>query len=568
MKKITIEKEEEIADVVERVLGESDPDVTIVIPKGSALARSARNFHLLKREADGAGKSIAIESVDETILAFAKESGLEGSHPLWRGVRGTGGVSDIIPAAAAEAAVGEKEPAPKGRGKKKMPLVKLTVKDEDESAAPEEEAEAPEEEIKKETKEEEQTTEQAESRFFRKRNPAEFTEHYEEEESPRRRGGRKLIWGGVGAAAIILIALGVVTWGFGHVSVAITFQKSPWNYQGNFVADKAATQTVAGATSVTIPAQVFTTQKNVTQTFPASGNANVSLRAQGTLTIYNAYSSAAQDLVATTRFVTPDGKLFRLVAGVTVPGAQVTNGQIVPSSVDAQVAADQPGDAYNVGPVSKLTIPGFQGSPKYNAFYGQLKAGTSGGFVGAKAVPTAADIASAKSKVSAALQANLTSDLTTSYPNNFKILSGATNVSVTKLTVNTSTDASGNFSVFGEAVLQAVGFDETVLKAYLLLQAQAQEASSTFSGSPTLTYATTTANFAKGTVSFSLSAQGTLEPAFDPGSFKADIAGKSIGDARAAVAALPGLASGKISAWPAWLWSIPSNPAKIQVTSD
>ena len=39
-------------------------------------------------------------------------------------------------------------------------------------------------------------------------------------------------------------------------------------------------------------------------------------------------------------------------------------------------------------------------------------------------------------------------------------------------------------------------------------------------------------------------------------------------DARAAIAALPGLANGKISAWPMWLWSIPANPAKIQVTAD
>lgn len=561
MKKIAIEKEEEIADVIEKVLNESDADVTLVVPKDSALARSARNFHLLKREADAAGKGVFIESVDETILAFAKEGGLEASHPLWRGVRGAGGVSDIIPAATEE----EMAEAPKRRGKKKVPLIKLTVKDEEEE---EEEPAAQEDEANAGIQEEEKTAEEAQGKFFRKRNPAEFTGQYEEEtEAPRRRGPGKLTWWITGAVVVVLAILGIMTWGFGRVSVAITFQKTPWSYQGNFTADKSATQTTAGTSSVTIPAQVFTTQKNTTQTFPASGSANVSLKAQGTITIYNAYSSAPQDLVATTRFVTPDGKLFRLVSSVTVPGASVTNGQIVPSSINAQVAADQPGDAYNVGPVDKLTIPGFQGSPKYNAFYGQLKSGTSGGFVGKKAVPTTVDITAAKTKVSAALQANLTSDLTTSYPNNFKILDGATSVAVTKLTVNTSTDASGNFSVFGEATLQAIGFDETALKAYLLSQAQAQEVSSTFKDIA-LTYGTAQANFTKGTVSFSLSAQGTLEPAFDPGSFKADIAGKSVNDARAAIAALPGLASGKISAWPMWLWSIPVNPSKIQVSSD
>ena len=42
---------------------------------------------------DGAGKTIIIESVDETILAFAKQAGIEASHPLWSSVRGAGGVS-------------------------------------------------------------------------------------------------------------------------------------------------------------------------------------------------------------------------------------------------------------------------------------------------------------------------------------------------------------------------------------------------------------------------------------------------------------------------------------------
>ena len=271
--------------------------------------------------------------------------------------------------------------------------------------------------------------------------------------------------------------------------------------------------------------------------------------------------------MASTRFVTPDGKLFRLASAVTVPGAQVTNGQIVPSSIDTTVVADQAGPAYNVGAVDKLAIPGFQGSAKYTAFYGQLKNGASGGFTGTKAVPTAADIAGAKTKVTAALQANLASDLTTSYPNNFKILDGATNVQVTKLTVNTTTDASGNFTVFGEASLQAIGFDETAFKAFLLSLADEQTPSSTFSALA-LDYGAVKADFTKGTVGFSLAATGTLEAAFDADAFKTGITGKSIGDARTAVAAIPGLADGTISAWPMWLWNIPGDPAKVQINAN
>jgi hypothetical protein len=584
MKKITIDKEAGIAEVIEQALGETDEEITLVIPKGSPLVRSVSNFHLLKREADAAGKTISIESVDDTILAFAKESNLEGSHPLWRGVQGAGvaGMSDIVPAGREGGDV--EKPAPKKRRKKTEP-VKLTVREEREEGGGAEEKEKGEKEeeqgqetqeapIKQGIEEEQNAFEKEEKnffgvgRFFNKRSAPEMQsedDKGDDEAQPEHRISRKYLWIGGGILIVILVAFGIVTWSFGHVTITVDFKKTPWTYQDNFAADKSVS--AINATTNVIPAQIFSTQKNTTQQFPASGNANVSIKAQGTITIYNAYSSAKQDLVATTRFVTPDGKLFRLVGAVTVPGAQVTNGKIVPSSVDAAVVADQAGTAYNVGPVDKLTIPGFQGSPKYTAFYGQLKSGTSGGFVGKKAVPTAADITSAKAKVTAALQANLASDLTTVYPNNFKILDGATNVQVTKLTVNTSTDSSGNFSVFGEAALQAIGFDESAFKTYLLSLTQTQKPNSVWNAL-NLAYSNVKADFTKGRVSFSLSAQGTLEPAFSMDDFKAGIVGKSINNARAAITALPDLADGKISVWPMWLWSIPSNPDKVKVMAN
>jgi hypothetical protein len=568
MEKITVDKEEGIAEVIDRLLETKDDEVTLVVPKGSQLSRSVSNFHLLKREADGAGKTVLIESVDDTILAFAKASDLEANHPLWRGARG--GVSDIVPAGMnrdEEVEATSKRSAPRKRAAKKAEPVKLTVHAEEEEEA---EITVTGPGTIEEEKEEFETREKeffGGGRFFGKRSkPVADDEDEEgnEEELGASGGSRKMTWIVVAVVVIVVAVLAIVTWAFGHVSITIDFKQTPWSFQGDFVADKSVSS-IDAATDV-IPAQVFTTQKNTTQSFPASGSANVSLKATGTITVWNAYSSAPQELVATTRFVTPDGKIFRLVSGITVPGAQVTNGQIIPSSITAAVVADQPGTAYNEGPVAKLSIPGFANTPKYNSFYGQLVSGTTGGFTGTKAVPTATDITNAKAAVTAALQTNLASALTTSYPNNFKILPGATSVSVTKLTVTTTTDASGNFSVYGEATLQAIGFDETMFKDFLLSQAQSVEASSTWSAL-TLTYSSGTVNFSKGTLSFSLSAQGSLEPAFSADDFKASIEGGSIGSARSAIAALPQLADGSISVWPVWLWSVPKNPGKIAVTA-
>ena len=292
----------------------------------------------------------------------------------------------------------------------------------------------------------------------------------------------------------------------------------------------------------------------------------VSQKAQGSITIYNDYSAAPQELVATTRFLTPGGQIFRIVSNVTVPGETNVNGTLTPSSITVPIVADQAGPDYNIGPVAKLTIPGFDSDPAREAgFYGVITASTTGGFVGERATPTAADIAAAKASTTSLLEAALQGGFSGTYPNNFEIPDGASTTTISKLTVNTSTDANGNFTVFGQATLVAIGFDQTALENYLLTLAQAAEASSTFK-SITLSYSDVTANFTTGNISFALSAQGSLEPAFTVADFVTSIEGQSIATARSTISALPNLADGEISVWPSWLWNIPTDPDKIHVS--
>ena len=533
-KKITALKQEGVGEIVDRILAEPNDEITLVIPKGSPLSKSARNFGLLKREAEAAGKSLAVESTDENIVALAREAGIGSAHGSSR-TTASGSISDIVPARHS---------------------VNLKVRETKEELRIEEAADTEEEEEEPKIKPEPVARE----RFFKERT---IPLAQDEDESGEGKPSRKK-W--IGAIVLILIVIGVILAGitsiFGHVTIAINFQTKPWQYQGSFTADKSVAK--ASATGNVIPGQVFSIPKNATQLYPATSEQNVSVKAQGAMTIYNAYSSAAQTLVATTRFVTPDGKIFRLVNKVDVPGAKITNGQIVPSSIGAQIVADQAGPDYNVGPVAKLTVPGFANTPKEQGFYGTISSSTTGGFIGKKMVATNADIASAKAKMTALLQADLQSGLTGSYPNNFKILNGATTITITKLTVNSNTDTNGNFSVFGEAKLQTIGFDETVVKNVLLASAQATEQSSTFS-TLDLTYTNVVPDFTTGKLTFSVAAQGSLEPALSIDLFKQEIEGKSVDYARTTIASLPELADGSISAWPSWLWTIPTNPSKIQI---
>ena len=553
MKKIIVDKTEGIAEVIDRILNEPDGEILVVVPKGSVLGRSVSNFHLLKREADSAGRSVIIESVDEEILAFAKESGIESSHPLWKGVRGTGGFSDIVPRHENGTVPVSK------RGKKAEPVVaERYEKDDKEEEEEEEEEEAFEEEEKKEEVKAESKFASIRNRFF------DTAPDLEEEERESRRFPKKTAIA-IGVIIIVAVVAGYVTSVFfNHADITINFKQMPWNYQDNFTASKNAVG--IDPTDNMIPAQIFTSTKNVTQSFPGSSVQQVSQKAQGTITIYNAYSAATQELVATTRFLTPDGKIFRITSNITVPGETTVGGKLTPSSISAPIVADQAGPAGNVGPVAKLTVPGFQSDPAREAgFYGVITASTTGGFIGQRATPTAADIANAKASTTAILQASLQGGFSGTYPSNFKILDGATQTQVTTLSVNTSTDANGKFTVFGDATLQAIGFDEASLKNYLLSLAQTQEASSTFK-TIALGYGDVTANFTTGQVSFSLSAQGTLEPALSVAEFSTGLEGQSISAARSTIAALPNLSDGEISIWPSWLWSIPSDPSKIHIT--
>ncbi len=126
-------------------------------------------------------------------------------------------------------------------------------------------------------------------------------------------------------------------------------------------------------------------------------------KASGKITIYNKFSEANQILVATTRFLSEDGKLFRLVKGVTVPGMSGDKA----GEIEVSVIADKAGEDYNVNPTT-FSIPGFKGSNKYEKFYAKSSTKMKGGGSGNKAFKsiTAEDIEKAKKETELKIKEN------------------------------------------------------------------------------------------------------------------------------------------------------------------
>lgn len=110
-----------------------------------------------------------------------------------------------------------------------------------------------------------------------------------------------------------------------------------------------------------------TSTLELSQKFFPKGDTEVPGEATGIMTVIND-SDIPQPLIATTRFVSSDGVLFRLREGITVPA----NG-----TIDAEVYADQEGGSGNIGPDS-FTIPGLNES-RQQEVYGKTTKAMEGG---------------------------------------------------------------------------------------------------------------------------------------------------------------------------------------------
>jgi hypothetical protein len=152
-----------------------------------------------------------------------------------------------------------------------------------------------------------------------------------------------------------------------------------------------------------IQAEIISVSDEIVRDFETSGTISSSnQKAHGEITIYNEFSSSPQPLVATTRFEAPDGKIFRLVSGVVVPGMEKVGSENKAGAIEAQVIADQAGEEYNIE-ASSFTIPGFKGSGsgKYEKIYAKSSRSMTGGGDGDQDMKalTEGDISSAKAKL-------------------------------------------------------------------------------------------------------------------------------------------------------------------------
>ncbi|MDP4008973.1 MAG: hypothetical protein Q8P71_00920 [bacterium] len=108
-----------------------------------------------------------------------------------------------------------------------------------------------------------------------------------------------------------------------------------------------------------------------------SGKSEKESSAEGVIRVLN-NSSSDQTLVATTRFMSEGGKLFRSLERIIVPASRKEGGKMVPGHKDVRVRAAETGESYNIS-ASSFSIPGLSTSPLYTQIYGESSQPMKGG---------------------------------------------------------------------------------------------------------------------------------------------------------------------------------------------
>lgn len=528
IKRINVNKNDEPALVVEKVIDAEAESLVLNIPKFSKFSAAGANFALIKKQAEILRKKIVIESVDEAVLELATENGLEAVNPFFSKA-GKKQFSDIVVKV----------------NKKKRPIEPI---EEDEIPGPE-----VVESILPERFREESSGE-----------PKRFKAPKFSLPSFEFKFSKKWIW-------LLSLALFVGLSGYvgavvlPRAEIVVITEKKTWAFSGEIGVDKS----LAGVDTEKnrIPGQLFVQKNNITLKFPANGKKAIERKAVGTITIYNAYSSEPQQLVANTRFQTADGKIFRITSAVNVPGAQIVDGKVVPSSVEADIVADEPGAEYNIGPTPRLSIPGFAKTPKFQGFYGEIKSPTTGGFVGEAKIATEEDIAKAKSESARTLESSIRTLLASQIPADFKVLDGTAKFSITKQTIDDVGDKDGNFSIFTEGEIAAMAFQEKDILTLLVNKIKAEEELEYQVADRELIYeAVEAGDPLSGKITININYRAQLSRVIDQKSLLQNVRGQSLEGARGILKNTDGVSNqSSVSLWPVWVDKVPQNLEKIEL---
>lgn len=375
---------------------------------------------------------------------------------------------------------------------------------------------------------------------------------------PPRQFSRRWIWGLAGLCLLVLAALLLLALRSTLITVTPRSHTVVFDQSAQFSAFPVAT-----AASGTLAYSVQVTDLEDSEVVPSQGTVHAEDKASGTITVYNNYSAATIRLIKNTRFQAPDGLIFRAPADVVIPGK--TGGTA--GQVSVTVIADQPGEQYNVAPISRFTLPGLKSaSAEYAQVYAASTAAMSGGFSGDRPGVDPAALAAAVSTVRDRLDqkahdaAHAATAATTVFPDL---------MAITYQDLPDTSEAGGGVRIHESAHVQIPVFDSSLLAQAVASAVSADAGNSSLHIVPGANFgahATSTVTVL-GTDPLQFTLVGTAQLVWDvdTGALAAALAGRDQGAFQTIVKGFPGIQEARARIEPFWSSTFPKDPTAIQV---
>jgi hypothetical protein len=357
---------------------------------------------------------------------------------------------------------------------------------------------------------------------------------------------------------ILAAALGVSSL-FKNATIKISPKQEVKSVSETFVAKKDV------ATGLSF--QTVTVTKDVEKTAKATGEQKVDKKSTGKIVIYNNYNNQPQKLVATTRFQTPEGLIFRLVSPATVPGREVKDGKTVPGSVEVTVEADKPGISYNIG-LKDFTIPGFKGDPKYTTIYARSKTEMTGGFSGMQKVVSKEALELADKEMKTELEQTLMKDIEAQIPANFVSYKEGLSIAFDS-TVQVPDSTKEDVTLRKKAKVTAVIIDKGALSKAILAKLMPEVESETIkiSNLSELSFSISQPADIEKQITFTLGGNANFVWILDENKLKTELLGLSKKSAKIVIAQYPAVSEAWIETKPFWNQTIPKDSEKVTLTN-
>ena len=370
---------------------------------------------------------------------------------------------------------------------------------------------------------------------------------------------RRLIYTFGGGGVVLAGALIYLTTGSAQVLI------KPAVTDLNFKITADASESVASVDTagLKLSGQTFVIQKSVSQTFNATGSKDVAQKARGSITLYNK-TSAAQPLIATTRFQSSDGHIFRSLLTVTVPAAKNTS---TPGTMEVQVIADKIGSDYNV-PAGDFTIPAFKeqgNTAKYQNITGASKSAMRGGTSGKATVVTADDFEKAKDLLTVQLR-QLINDETKVQTAGLKIINEADISIAPPESTALPDDAADTFTMSLDGTLKTAGFKEEDLKQLISGHVANKYNLDVVAEKLTVNYSDISFDPVSNILRMTVTVSGPGFAKVDEKKILSDLLGKKQAQIESYLKSVPNITSANVLLSPVWVRSVPKNSEKVHIT--